>query len=614
MIVHVFGLPHTQTNKRYTTCAFTQKALKLCAMLHRRGHTVYHYGAGGAEVEATEMVDVVTREEQEQHYPHPGTGFYKHDSPAGHEDYLKRWVENSKRELLKRIGEPNTEILSITWGAEQWQIAQGIPQFAVESGIGYPLAQAAYRVYESYAWLHMHLGRDGAWDGARWYWAVIPNAFDVKEFTFKPRSKRSDFFLFMGRLNTDKGVHMAIDIARQAGRRIVVCGPGDASQLAQYGPDTVTYLPPVGAEDRRILMSNCAAFLCPTFYVEPFCGVNVEAQLSGAPVIATDWGVFPETVLHGKTGYRFRTMEQAVWAAKNIHNINPEDCSHWAEQNFSLERVALMYEEFFQQVLNIGDGSDAKVQGFYAQNPGREQLGWLNKCYGAGDPDINLTVKFKPSGVPVTPGAISHEDWIPHQKWEADWWGLEDESSYDSPRWQDERGKQEEYARLMGLSFDPSGSVIYMPSKDILDVGCGPISLLSRVHLVRRGYLRGIDPLPMSEITLSRYRNCGVDVLHMKAEDMPLDVTFDEVWIYNCLQHTQDPHKILQKVAQLGRAVRVFEWIDIEGPHMGHPQKLTEAMFLKYFTDWKIKIWNTGFLRYDGYSTPKYIAFHVVKK
>ena len=40
--------------------------------------------------------------------------------------------------------------------------------------------------------------------------------------------------------------------------------------------------------------------------------------MSGTPVIATNWGVFPETVIHGLTGWRCRTLEEFEWAAQNV--------------------------------------------------------------------------------------------------------------------------------------------------------------------------------------------------------------------------------------------------------------------------------------------------------
>ena len=53
---HILSVPHTVTRKDYSACAFTQKALKFCKMMHRRGHIVYHYGHKDSEVECTEHV------------------------------------------------------------------------------------------------------------------------------------------------------------------------------------------------------------------------------------------------------------------------------------------------------------------------------------------------------------------------------------------------------------------------------------------------------------------------------------------------------------------------------------------------------------------------------
>ena len=139
-------------------------------------------------------------------------------------------------------------------------------------------------------------------------------------------------------------------------------------------PPNVEVIGYADVEKRKELLAGAKALIQASYYNEPFGGCVVEAYFSGTPVITSDWGAFPETVVHGVTGYRCRTMDHFVWAAKNIEKIQPKACYEWAMKNYSMDRVVLMYEEYFQSVLNIYNG-----QGWYEQNTNRTNLDWLKR-------------------------------------------------------------------------------------------------------------------------------------------------------------------------------------------------------------------------------------------
>ncbi len=53
------------------------------------------------------------------------------------------------------------------------------------------------------------------------------------------------------------------------------------------------------------------------------------------------------------------------------------------------------------------------------------------------------------------------------------------------------------------------------------------------------------------------------------------DQPFEEVWIYNVLQHVIDPIKVIENAKRLAPVLRIFEWIDLPA-YEGHPHALTK--------------------------------------
>lgn len=209
---------------------------------------------------------------------------------------------------------------------------------------------APYRVFVSYATMHMFYGHHKMLMNPSWNDAVITNGFTPSEFTFNTEKK--DYVLYFGRVVESKGINLAIQATRSAGKNLVIAGPGNLEDIGYKEiPEHVTCTGLCNADQRRILMRDAQAIIGPTHYVEPFGNMVVEGYLSGTPAITTDWGGFTETVVHGVTGYRCREFKEFVTALKNISNIDPYTCRKWAEDNYSEEVVYKKYHEYFNKIL-----------------------------------------------------------------------------------------------------------------------------------------------------------------------------------------------------------------------------------------------------------------------
>jgi glycosyltransferase involved in cell wall biosynthesis len=129
----------------------------------------------------------------------------------------------------------------------------------------------------------------------------------VETTRFAPVKRPQDYFLIVSRLIPYKRVDLAVEACRRLGLPLVVGGEGrDRERLESIAGPTVTFMGRISDNALPDLMAHCRAFIFPG--LEDFGITAVEAQAAGRPVIAFRGGGALDTIIEGKTGLYFDTL------------------------------------------------------------------------------------------------------------------------------------------------------------------------------------------------------------------------------------------------------------------------------------------------------------------
>ena len=339
--LHILANPHGITDLTYRMEPFNIAVAKMISNLVPRGYDIVHYGHELSQV-ACETVPVVHSNEV---YPRGEDDLFSHN-PAIVKIFCRRVKEHLEHRC--RTG----DLVLCFYGIDHQAAVNGVTKAKiVEPSIGYrpECVFAPYRVFTSQAQMHYFYGQRNMLLEPSWYDAVIPNAFTPEEFEYK--DTKSDYCLYLGRISADKGIHLAIQMTQQTGQRLIIAGPRDLSALDyKTVPAHVTMYGYANVEQRRQLLRDARCLIAPTYYLEPFGNIVVEALLSGTPVITTDWGGFVDTNVHGVTGFRCRDFAGFLDAMNRIDQIQPETCRNWAMSNFSEGPVHDKFDQYFQRI------------------------------------------------------------------------------------------------------------------------------------------------------------------------------------------------------------------------------------------------------------------------
>lgn len=181
---------------------------------------------------------------------------------------------------------------------------------------------------------------------------LIRNFVDVN--TMAAGDGGGGYLCFLGRLTSNKGVDVAIAVAKQSGRKLIIAGNisseegGEQYFREQVKPhldgEQISWIGPVNDPQKRDLLSRADALLFPIRWQDPCPVVLIEALACGTPVIATRRASVPEIIDHGITGWLCDPVEPSVDAfvegIRSLPRLDRRACRIAAETRFDVRMVA----------------------------------------------------------------------------------------------------------------------------------------------------------------------------------------------------------------------------------------------------------------------------------
>ena len=188
------------------------------------------------------------------------------------------------------------------------------------------------------------------------YLATVYNGIDLSLYPL--HHSRGDDLIFLGRIHRDKGVHLAIEVARLSGWPLLIAGIIQdkvyfRDQVEPHLNRQIRYLGPVDVTGKNDLFSRARGLLHLNTIPERFGLVLAEANAAGVPVIAMNLGSCAEVISDGRTGFLVNTVAEAVQALQRIVEIDSDVCREHVQQRFSIATMVDAYERVYRTIFEL---------------------------------------------------------------------------------------------------------------------------------------------------------------------------------------------------------------------------------------------------------------------
>jgi glycosyltransferase involved in cell wall biosynthesis len=193
--------------------------------------------------------------------------------------------------------------------------------------------------------------------------ATIHGAVDLRRFSF--RSEPGDYLVYVGRIGPEKRLDWAIDLAREAGRRLVIAGwvaPEDQAYFdhvlaprIRRGPH-VEDLAEIDDWEKDALLGGAYAFLYPAADPGASGLPLLEAMATGTPVVALEASPADELVRDGMTGFVCHSLGDMLAALDEVGELDRKASRTHVARRFSPAAMARAYEQVYARLVDASPG------------------------------------------------------------------------------------------------------------------------------------------------------------------------------------------------------------------------------------------------------------------
>lgn len=188
---------------------------------------------------------------------------------------------------------------------------------------------------------------------------TIYNGGDPAEFPII--TKPEEYVCFIGRFDTDKNPHLAIQLALKLGIKIKLAGKVDffgntyfKKEIKKYlNHPLIEYMGEIVHQEKIELVSKAKCNLHPISFPEPFGLTVMEAAYCGTPTLTRFRGSMPELIEKGRTGLLVNDFVKAERELEKCFSFDRNYIASRSRKLFNYKVMAKQYLIAYERVIKL---------------------------------------------------------------------------------------------------------------------------------------------------------------------------------------------------------------------------------------------------------------------